>query len=384
MKGTALEELMNKRIAPPVPLGSYPPSDVKFLLKDLSNVQLERATAEREEAIQSGVHYSEMLPVEYQPTAQYIELFHETLRQSAEKVALAVAVVSEMIVSQRGTGATVLVSLARAGTPIGVLMKRYIAARFGVELPHYSISIIRGKGIDENAILYMLQQHGTDAKLQFIDGWTGKGAIRQVLIEACSSMYKKYGIVLSDDLAVLADPGHCSATFGTREDYLIPSACLNSTVSGLMSRTVLRDDLIGAEEFHGAKFYKEWLEEDLSNVFIEAIAPYYPAVMEEAQAIAAEMLTSPPEVTWQGLRDIQSIQDTFGIEDINLVKPGVGETTRVLLRRVPWKILVDTMDNPNLRHILLLAEDRGVPVEVFPGLTYSCCGIIKPLKGESE
>jgi hypothetical protein len=96
------------------------------------------------------------------------------------------------------------------------------------------------------------------------------------------------------------------------------------------------------------------------------------------------MLAAPPEITWQGLRDIQKIQEKFGIADINLVKPGVGETTRVLLRRVPWKILVDTMDNPNLRHILLLAEDRGVPVEIFPELTYSCCGIIKPLKGECE
>ncbi|GGF65513.1 hypothetical protein GCM10010912_08190 [Paenibacillus albidus] len=383
MSGIRTEEIMNKRITPPVRLGSYPPADVTFLLKDLSRVSLERATEERERAIQSGVHYSEMLPVEYQPTAQYIELFHETLQQSAGKVALAVAVVSEIIVARRGKGA-VLVSLARAGTPIGVLIRRYIAEIYGWEFPHYSISIIRGKGIDENAILYILQQHGQDADLQFIDGWTGKGAIRKVLIEACDRLHRKYGIRLNDDLAVLADPGHCSGTFGTREDYLIPSACLNSTVSGLMSRTVLRDDLIGPDEFHGAKFYKEWLDTDQSNVFIDSISPYFAGAAAEARRSAMDMLDSPPEITWQGLRDIQNIQQTFGIEDINLVKPGVGETTRVLLRRVPWKILVDTMDNPNLRHILLLAEDRGVPVEVFPGMTYSCCGIIKPLKGESE
>ncbi|MBJ8193981.1 hypothetical protein JDS79_45615, partial [Bacillus cereus] len=79
-------------------------------------------------------------------------------------------------------------------------------------------------------------------------------AIRQVLIEACREMNADYGLRLNDDLAVLADPGRCSETFGTREDYLIPSACLNSTVSGLMSRTVLRDDLIGPDDFHGAKF----------------------------------------------------------------------------------------------------------------------------------
>ena len=377
------EKILNKTIAAPPQLGSYPPSDVTFLLKDLSNVSLERATEEREEAIQSGVHYSEMLPVEYQPTADYIELFHETLRESSVKVALAVAVVSELIVAQRGLN-TVLVSLARAGTPIGVLIKRYIAFRYEVDLPHYSISIIRGKGIDENAVLYMLQKHGLDADLQFIDGWTGKGAIRQVLIEACENVYHRYGIKLNDDLAVLADPGYCSATFGTREDYLIPSACLNSTVSGLMSRTVLREDLIGPDDFHGAKFYKEWLETDVSNAFIEAICPHFASVAQEGLNIADNLRQSPPEITWQGLKDIRSIQESFGIEDINLIKPGVGETTRVLLRRVPWKILVNAMDNPNLKHIMLLAKDRGVTVEVYPGLTYSCCGIIKPLKGESE
>lgn len=383
MKGTSNHKVMDKKIAEPVPLGSYSPSDVTFLLKDLSDVSLELATEDREEAIQSGVHYSEMLPIEYQPTKQYIDLFHETLQQSAKKVALAVAIVSEMIVARRGLS-TVLVSLARAGTPIGILIKRYIAERYEVDLPHYSISIIRGKGIDENAILYILQKHGLDADLQFVDGWTGKGAIRGVLIDSCNTLYEKYGIRLNDDLAVLADPGNCAGMFGTREDYLIPSACLNSTVSGLMSRTVLHADLIGPEEFHGSKFYKEWLDADESNVFIDTICPYFPSVVSEAKRVAEQMLEHPPEITWQGLRDIQSIQEIFGIDNINLIKPGVGETTRVLLRRVPWKILVDTMDNSNLKHILLLAKDRGVPIEIFPGMTYSCCGIIKPLKGETE
>lgn len=377
------EQLLAFPLPHPEPLGSYNSSDVIFLLKDLSNVNLERGTEEREEAIQTGTHYSEMLPVEYQPTPEYIQLFHETLAESAEKVALAAGVVSELILHKRGKN-LVLASLARAGTPIGILMKRYLMQQYGLDVPHYSISIIRGKGIDENALKYIFQQHGADQQLQFVDGWTGKGAIRQVLIQACDQFEKDYGIRLNDDLAVLADPGFCSDTYGTREDFLIPSACLNSTVSGLMSRTVLRDDLIGEHDFHGAKFYKEWLDSDLSNVFVDQVSSYFPAIAEQAKQQAQELLDSPVAISWQGLADIRSIQDQYGIEDINLVKPGVGETTRVLLRRVPWKILVDREDNPNLRHILLLAQDRGVPVEVYPNLTYSCCGIIKPRQGESE
>ncbi|WP_246294008.1 cysteine protease StiP family protein [Paenibacillus planticolens] len=377
-----MEDWRIRPIQEPVQLGSYPASDVTFLLKDLSAIPLEQSTDDRERAIQSGTHYSEMLPVEQQPAADYLALYHETLRLSAKKVALAVGTTAEMIRSNKGAN-TVLVSLARAGTPAGILIRRYLLEIHQTDMPHYSISIIRGKGIDENALMYILQKH-PGAKLQFVDGWTGKGAIRKVLSEACSKMDRDYGIKLDDDLAVLADPGQCAEMFGTREDFLIPSACLNAPVSGLMSRTVMREDLIGPHDFHGSKFYKEWLEQDLSNHFISAIVPFFSEIAREAEQIAVDFTEQPPSMSWKGLRDIQAIQNEYAVADINLIKPGVGETTRVLLRRVPWRILVDRLDNPNIRHILHLAEAREVPVEVYPGLTYSCCGIIKSVKGDAE
>ncbi|WP_317969673.1 cysteine protease StiP family protein [Paenibacillus sp. CCS19] len=381
-RDSRLAKLFERKMKPPVPLGSYEASDVIFLLKDLRDAQLEMPTEDREEAIQSGVHYSEMLPKEYEPSEQYLKLYRKTLDESAVLVAEGIASAAELIVRKRGLSC-VLVSLARAGTPVGVLIKRYIEQRYGVSLPHYGISIIRGKGIDENALIYILQQHGVEAEVQFIDGWTGKGAIRRTLIEACRQFEEKYGVRLSDDLAVLADPGRCSETFGTRDDYLIPSACLNATVSGLMSRTVLKPGLIGPDDYHGSKFYEQWKPIDESNRFVERIAEHFDAVAQKAAVYADKVMQNPPEATWQGMADIRKLQETFGIDDVNLIKPGVGETSRVLLRRVPWKILVDRLDNPHLAPILMLAEERGVPVEEHPGLAYSCCGIIKPLKGDS-
>lgn len=373
-----------KRIHPPAPMGSYKKEDVIFLLKDLSHVALEGRTEDREATIQSGGHYSESLPIEYQPTKEYIELFHNTLAESSLKIAEAVGIVAEWMVKKHGFD-VVLASLARAGTPIGILIKRYIKHAYGIDLPHYSISIIRGKGIDENAMLYINQEH-EGKRIQFVDGWTGKGAIREVLIEACQHMKQKHGLIIHDELAVLADPAYCASMYGTRDDFLIPSACLNSTISGLVSRTVLRDDLIGPDDFHGAKYYSEWADADLSNSFIETICSHYEEV-QAASGTKAEMLNSDPNaslVTWSGMKAIQKIQEEFSVPDVNFIKPGVGETTRVLLRRVPWKILVDRLDNPLLKHVLLLAKDRGVPVEEYPNMTYSCCGIIKALKGESE
>jgi hypothetical protein len=82
--------------------------------------------------------------------------------------------------------------------------------------------------------------------------------------------------------------------------------------------------------------------------------------------------------TWQGWAAVERISAEYGIGDVNLVKPGVGETTRVLLRRVPWKILVSPDAHAELAHIRLLAAQRDVPIEVAPTLPYSCVGLIHP------
>ena len=371
------DKLYISRISDPLPMGSYNPNDVIFLLKNLNGLIAETDLETREKRIQSGGHYSEMLPIEYEPTEEYLELFHQTLHESASKVAEAVRVVSELILKRNGPK-MVLVSLARAGTPIGVLIKRYLLEVHDLDLPHYSISIIRGKGIDENAILYILQNQ-PDAKIQFIDGWTGKGAITSVLSQACTEFKAKYGYQLDPDLAVLADPGYCVKTFGTREDFLIPSACLNSTVSGLVSRTVFRTDLIGVHDFHGARFYEELRKEEVSNLFVDTISAKFKELELESQTPGCNDVYDNVEVTWQGLKELMVIKEKFEVDDINFIKPGIGETTRVLLRRIPERILVDNMENPKLQHILLLSKDKGVLVEEYPDLTYSCCGIVKRL-----
>ena len=71
----------------------------------------------------------------------------------------------------------------------------------------------------------------------------------------------------------------------------------------------------------------------------------------------------------------------FVIVDIIFIKPGIGETTRVLLRRVPWKVLIDEKykKDRSLRHILRLAEEKDVQVEYFPLGCYKCCGLIKKI-----
>ncbi|MFC9506760.1 phosphoribosyltransferase [Streptomyces sp. NPDC057002] len=357
---------------------SYAPEEVGWLLRDLSDVTLEAPTEEREEAIQSGgAHYAESLPVEYQPSERYQELFHAALDDSAARIAQATGVVTETVLAECGPR-PVLVSLARAGTPVGILMRRWARHRHGLDLPHYAVSIVRGRGIDANALRWLATHHDP-RDVVFVDGWTGKGAITRELAQALEEFEKSDGITgFSPEIAVLADPGSCVRTYGTREDFLIPSACLNSTVSGLISRTVLRADLVGPHDFHGAKFYRELAGTDVSVTFLDAVSARFPEVEDAACAQAKELLAADRSPTWEGWAAVERICEEYGIHDVNLVKPGVGETTRVLLRRVPWKILARAGAGSDLDHVRLLAEQRGVPVEETAELPYTCVGLIHP------
>jgi Phosphoribosyl transferase (PRTase)/PELOTA RNA binding domain len=345
--------------------GSYAPAEVRWLLTDLSSVELEVPTEDREELIQGGRHYAEMLPVEYQPDAAYTALFSRALASSADRLARAVGLVGDLLLAEHD-GPPVLVSLARAGTPVGILLRRWYTWRHGVETPHYAVSIVRGRGIDDVAVRHVLDRHPA-RDVRFVDGWTGKGAIARELAAAVRGYAG-----LDPRLAVLADPGSCTDLFGTRDDFLVPSACLNSTVSGLVSRTVLREDLIGPGMFHGAKHYAELAPVDVSGDFLDAVSSRF------APVDAGPLHASDRTPTWSGWAAVEQVAARHGISDVNLVKPGVGETTRVLLRRVPWQVLVRPDREAELEHVRLLASARGVPVVEVPDLAYSCIGLIRP------
>lgn len=359
-------------IAVPAHVGSYAEDDVTMLLQELDAADLERPTAEREALMQNGGHYSETLPIEYQPTAEYEALFDRLLASSAERIALRTQVLARRIVEEHHPE-PVLVSLARAGTPVGVLLRRALL-REGVDAPHLTISIVRGRGLDVHALDYLLERYAPE-RIVFVDGWTGKGAIQRELDAALQEYAALRGLgdrAPRPVLAVLADPAHVAELCASRADELIPSACLNSTVSGLISRTVILPELAGRATFHGVKVYREFADRDQSRRYVDTVATFFRDGLDAV--VAAARCLDPAD--GRGLREVQAVQAEHGIDDVHRVKPGIGETTRVLLRRVPERILVDERYRDELAHVLLLAEDRGVPVESRPSLAYACFGLI--------
>lgn len=343
---------------------SFLEEDVTLLLKDITGLVDPLPTEEREKRIQSGTHYSEMLPLEYRPTEDYIKIYEASLEVFGQNTADAIARVSNKIVRDKGRDA-VIVSLARAGTPLGILIRRYIRKKYGFECPHYSISIIRDRGIDRNAVNYILERHKSE-NIQFVDGWTGKGAIYNELKKELKSFEG-----VKDRLAVLADPAGLTELCGTHDDIMIPSSCLNCTISGLISRTFLRSDIIGEDDFHGAAYYEELRSEDRTYEFIDYIESRFNYEIEPDN----NTLTS------NGMEDVKKLAEMFDIRNINYIKPGIGETTRVLLRRIPWKVVIDERykKSKELDHIRQLSSEKNVEIEYVHLNNYKCCGLIKQL-----
>lgn len=354
--------------------GSYRKEDVQFLLKPIQ-IQPIDDTELKERLIQTGQkHYSEMICPERLPSAKYMALFHKAVQDNRMRMARDALVLAASI-ARRGDGPITLVSLARAGTPVGVILYHLLLRRFGRKAAHYSISIIRDRGIDTRALDFILEQHDP-ASVFFIDGWTGKGVIARELRKCIAQYNAARGTSLSDGLHVLSDlcgAAHCAAS---AEDYLIPSSILNATISGLVSRSILNEQM-GTEDFHGCVYYEDLLSHDLSVWFAEQI-------IQQALSMGDEVLRA---AAWQphrrlGLqtlsgRYVEAAMMRYGIDDVNLIKPGIGEATRVLLRRVPRAVVLREPDAPEVAHLKVLAAEKDVPIAIDLDLPYRAVSLIR-------
>lgn len=344
---------------------TYKPEDCIFLLKDLTDVMPSTSLEDKEKLISEGINYSEMITDETSVSEQMNQIFKDMVQSEKKDLANYVGIVSQSIMKQYET--PIIVSLARAGTPIGILIKRYIKFKYFIDVPHYSISIIREKGIDTNALDFIINKHNSD-KLVFVDGWTGKGSITEELEKSISNYNKTHETNISSNLIVLADPAYKSLYSGTKKDICIPNACLNSTVSGLVSRTIQNSNYINETDFHGAKIFHYLKNQDLSNYFLDEITNEFSD--EDKNLIWYKNVDYVPSV-------LNNIMQKYNISDKNKIKLSIGETSRALIRRCPRLILVKNKKNPNLKFILEMAKEKNIEVKETDTFGYECIGILK-------
>ena len=356
--------------------GSYRKGEVSFLLRRLPQEGFVDV-AEKEALIQSGRrHYSQMLSPESAPSARYMALFDEACRANNARMARDCLRLARLIAA-RPLHRLALVSLARAGTPVGVVVARLLRELFGRDAVHYSVSIVRDRGIDAAALRHILAHGHQPDSIVFLDGWTGKGVIARELAGSIEVFNVRHGTHIDAGLHVLSDLAGASACAASCDDYLIPSSILNATVSGLVSRTVL-DERIGPQDFHGCVYYGEFAEHDQSQRFADTLAALAAAqAAQVAQDLPPAMPLDAQEARARSRAYLEGAMARYGIGDVNLVKPGIGEATRVLLRRVPRLLVLRRRGTPDVAHLEVLAEEKQVPVEIDPGLPYHAVSLIR-------
>lgn len=346
--------------------GSYN-SDCEFLLKDLSSVIEEISIEGKESLIAKGVSYSNFISKEINLGIEIDNLFLEMLEAKKDLIAEYVAVVAEQIYRDKGKD-LILVSLARAGTPYGILIRRYLKFKYNIDIKHYSVSIIRGRGIDFNAIKYIVKQN-ENCNIQFVDGWTGKGSIINELKKSISKFNKDFNCSIDYSLAVIADPARVSKYYGTREDIAVPNSILNSTVSGLISRTILNSDFIKEDDFHGAISIK-YFENDYSNIYVDTISKNF-------NRKANISLTKDEVELYYALEIVNDIKEKYKIHDINKIKLSIGESSRVLLRRRAKVLLLKDKNDEEVKQLVILAKKKGIKIEEYKYSNYRAIAIIE-------
>ncbi len=353
--------------------GSYDAGDVTFLLKpiDMPATPVE----EKEEAIQSGRrHYSEMIAPEAVPSAEYLALYHAALARNGDRLADDVSALAAHLASRRPGREIVIVSLARAGTPIGVLLVRTLRA-WGHTAHHYSISIVRDRGIDLVALAHIAERHDPDDAV-FVDGWTGKGAIAGELHRSLANRPEGFAPLL----AVIADPAGRADIAAGGDDYLIASGLLNGMVSGLVSRSILNDRFVGDGDFHACVLYPQHAHADQSRAFVDALAPRAAVAVPR---VIGDHAARRPALAADCAAMLSAMCTRAGTNDVNRIKPGIAEATRALLRRVPERVLVRDEKDEDVAHIVRLAAEVGIRVDrLDAGCSYRAVTIIRRLGTE--
>lgn len=337
--------------------GSYDPSDVVFLLERVNEPIVDVRNKER--YIQSGrYHYSEMIGPEFSPSIPYLKAFERAVERNGPRLASDVLSLAQYI-SRTRVGQIFILSLARAGTPIGAILSRLLRKKFGRVVSHFSISLIADRGIDDKALdVVRSLPHATDESLVFVDGWTGKGVISRALKLAIENYNTSRSATVDPTLHVISDLCGSAAAAAGREDYLIPNCLLGANISGLISRSVLNDRSKSKGSFHGCRYYPEYRAYDRSNQFVDVIYE----LASKFEEVPGIQLDRDLQAEQQRARSAMiEFGDREGCDSDARVKPGLCEATRVLLRRVPERLIVRSRGDDDVQPLLLLASEKGVP-----------------------
>lgn len=337
---------------------TYKKDDVIILLKDVSNVQ----NILNQKNNNLFTSYSDYIPEEKELDSEYIKIVEQSLMLNAKNMATYIAILTNEIYEKYEN--IVLVSLLRAGTSLGVLMKNYSESILKKKVNHYSIALSRDKGIDFNALNY-IRKNNPNRIIVFIDGWVGKGTTRQALINSCQIYNKKYNERVSPILAVLCDLLGQSDFYATTKDILIPMSLLNAQACGLISRITQNEKVIKEKDYAGAIRFDYLKKQDKTYLIIDEIKKHF-------NRLETDLIKERVNISL----NIKPIQEQFNIKNVNGVKAGINETIRILLKKDVSLVLIKESSNQNLSAIKYICDKKNVEIVEYKDLTCEAIALL--------
>ncbi len=243
------------------------------------------------------------------------QLDNEKIRAAAQSMAAAI------IQWEENPERLIFVAVLRAGVPIANWLCQMLPGSVTA-----AISLFVGIGIDRQA-LSQLQADFPERKIVFVDGWTGRGGVARELAR-----------LNAGPLAVLNDPWGWADFSGIQEDIFCPSACFTGLTTLGFSRTFVVDE----QHFFAAyRFPKAYARKELVDAWCAA-GPAEPS--------------TPCPCTGK-------IRKFYEETELRIHS---NEVCRALINASPDTLFFTDDAQYAQDHfplLLLLAEQRGVPVE---------------------
>lgn len=352
--------------------GSYRREDCVFLLEELHKAYVPNHVLATEDPAKIREH---LACWEEEPSAATEALYQQAMQHNAGRLAGdTVALARGITARAQGKDEIVLVSIARGGTPIGVLLVRALRL-LGAKAVHYSVSTAPSHGIDLVALNF-IREHHREADVWFVDGWASKdsGAVRRL-----NTSISRFRSDERGKLVCISDLPGVSLASATTDDYLIPSAVLDAPANGLVSRTYASggDIVVGAPPFHGAFIYKHLNDVDRSNDFVDRIGALFPGIIAGTNSAEAPALAGRSEfglVRTRSVRLDKRLAAQYGVSG-DMITHGYNATVRAIQRGPLQSLLLRDPSTTANSGILLLAKEQNIEVVHDADLTLECAGI---------
>tara|TARA_Y100000310_G_C20701033_1_gene829914 strand:+ start:6778 stop:7773 length:996 start_codon:yes stop_codon:yes gene_type:complete len=278
------------------------------------------------------------------PDEALVESFKELTDYSLESTSAAIIETANKIQNQINTQ-YVLVSLPRGGTHAGIGIKYVLKQNFGQDVSHYSISMLKGVGIDAYALDYVIQKH-QNPFIVFVDGWVGKGELAHELRRAIADYEKSKQTSLQHLCAVISDPYETANISGTHAELFMPESLMGATISGLVSRSGNLHDL----SYHFTREYTEWQAQDFTNWYIQRVK---------------DAIDKNPLYVFHTPLDFEQvtsyIHSHHGLESKDAYF-GAAEVHRSIVRKHPSKIILRDKNHPLASPLLISAAQKNIPI----------------------